>query len=76
MSAAEKSALLRQIPAPYLVNEEEVVSNQNSPPKLRSLLPSVAATSKRGVGFKPILESMVTSPDHEGSVHPAVAQII
>lgn len=56
--AAEKSGLLKLIPALYLVNKEDAVSNPISPPKLRSLLPIVADSSKRGVGFRPMLESM------------------
>ena len=56
--AAEKSGLFKLIPALYLVNEAEAVSNPTSPPKLSSLLPIAADSSKRGFGFRPMLESM------------------
>lgn len=56
--AAEKSGLFKPIPAVYLMNEAEAVSNPTSPPKTSSLLPIVADSSKSGVGLRPILESM------------------
>jgi hypothetical protein len=40
------------------VKEAEAVSNPTSAPKLRSLLPIAAESSKRGFGFRPILESI------------------
>ena len=58
ISAAEKSGLLKAIPALYFVNEAEVVLNPTSAPIQRSLLPIAAESSNWGDGFKPILESM------------------
>ena len=58
MSAAEKSGLLKLIPALYLVKEEEAVSNPISPPTANSFRPIAPEISKRGEGFKPILELM------------------
>lgn len=58
ISAAEKSGLLKLIPALHLVKEDEAVLKPISPPRAKSLLPIAAESSKRGEGFKPILELM------------------
>lgn len=58
MNAAEKSGLLKLIPALHLVKEEEAVSNPISPPRAKSSKPSAAENSKRGDGYKPMLELM------------------
>lgn len=58
ISVAEKSGLLKAIPALYVENEAEVVSNPTSAPIDISLLPIAAESSNLGAGFKPILESI------------------
>lgn len=58
--AAERSGLLKLMPAVYLEKEAEAVSNPTSPPISTSLWPTVAATFNSGDGFSPILESMAT----------------
>lgn len=60
MSAAEKSGLLKLIPALYLVKEEEAVSKPISPPRANSSKPIAPENSSRGDGFKPMLELMAT----------------
>ena len=59
MSAAEKSGLLKLIPALYLVSDEEAVSKPTSPPRETVWLPIVADRSSRGVGLRPMLELSV-----------------
>lgn len=56
--AAEKSGLLKLIPAVHLVKEDDTESNAISPPIATSLEPMAAATSRRGAGFRPMLELM------------------
>ena len=58
VNAAEKSCVVKLIPALYFVKEEDAVSSPTSPPRARPLSPITAESSNKGDGFRPILEQM------------------
>lgn len=58
INAAEKSGLLKLIPALYFVKEEDAVSSPTSPPRARPPSPITAESSNKGAGFRPMLEQM------------------